>query len=62
MKAMPPPQDPEVSDVPVNNDDDNTSYGDGSDNDRSGTKVINGNEMEDVTFHRATREIMNQAG
>jgi hypothetical protein len=55
-----PPQDTEVSDVSVGNDDDNTS--DDDEDGRSGDKGSNGKETEDTAFDRAAREIMNRAG
>ena len=57
------PQDTEVSDVPVDNNDDNTSdEDDDDDNNGSSTERSNNEETEDAAFHRAAREIMNQAG
>ena len=49
-----------MSDVSVNNNDDDTSDDD-KDN-GSGDDGSTGKETEDAALHRATREIMNQAG
>ena len=55
-----PPQDTEVSDVSVGNDDDDTS--DDDEDDGSGDEGSDGEETEDAAFDRAAREIMNRAG
>jgi hypothetical protein len=55
-----PPQDPEVSVVSVNNDDDDTS---GNNEDKgSGDNGSVGKETEDSAFNRAAQDIMNRAG
>ena len=55
-----PPQDPEVSVISVDNNDDDTSNND-KDN-GSGDDGSVSEEMEDADFHRAAQEIMNRAG
>ena len=55
-----PPQDTEVSDVSVGNDDDDTS--DDDEDDGSGNEGSDGEETKDAAFDRAAREIMNRAG
>ena len=55
-----PPQYPEVSDLPINNEDDDTSNKDKDDG--SGDKGSDVEETEDVAFHCAAREIRNRAG
>ncbi len=56
-----PPQDPEVSDIPVDNNNDDTSKDDKDDG--SGNGGSNGKETEeDAAFYRAAWEIMNRAG
>ena len=49
-----------MSDVSVDNDDDDTSNGDKDEG--RGDDGSDGEETEDTAFHRATREIMNRAG
>ena len=55
-----PPQDPQVSVVAVDNNDDDTS--DNDEDNGSGDDGSVGEETEDAAFHRAAREIMNRAG
>ena len=56
-----PPQDPEVSVVSIDNNDDDTSND--NEDDRSGNEGSDGEETEeDTAFHRSAREIMNRAG
>ena len=51
-----------MSDVSIEDDNDNTSNKDGCDNDGSSSEGSNGKETEDAAFHRAAWEIMNRAG
>ena len=56
-----PPQDPEVSVVPVDDNDEDTSND--AEDDGSGNEGSDGEETEeDAAFHCAAREIMNRAG
>ena len=55
-----PSQDTEVSDVSIDNDNDDTS--DNYEDEGSGDDGSDGEETEDAAFHRAAREIMNRAG
>ena len=56
-----PPQDPEVSVVFVDDNDDDTS--DEDEDDGSGDEGSDGKETEkDAAFHRAARDIMNRVG
>ena len=51
-----------MSEVPLDNKDDDTSKKDGCNSNESGNKGSDGKETEDNAFHCAAQEIMNQAG
>jgi hypothetical protein len=62
-KSNTPPQDPEVSDVPINVDNNDDDRSNDNKDDGSGNKGRNSEETEeDAAFHRAAWEIMNRVG